>query len=78
MVLTIPRGARDSLESVVEVDSVIKAPVSAGDELGTVTISFDGEVLAKRPLVAVEPVPEGGLFKRLLDAIKLFFHNLFN
>jgi D-alanyl-D-alanine carboxypeptidase (penicillin-binding protein 5/6) len=78
MVLTIPRGARDSLESVVEVDSVIKAPVSAGDELGTVTISFDGEVLAKRPLVAVEPVPEGGFFKRLLDAIKLFFHNLFN
>lgn len=78
MVLTIPRGARGSLESVVEVDSVIKAPVSAGDELGTVTISFDGEVLAKRPLVAVEPVPEGGFFKRLLDAIKLFFHNLFN
>lgn len=78
MVLTIPRGARDSLESVVEVDSVIKAPVSAGDELGTVTISFNDEVLAERPLVAIEPVPEGGLFKRLLDAIKLFFHNLFN
>ncbi|MFC4259408.1 D-alanyl-D-alanine carboxypeptidase family protein [Marinobacter lacisalsi] len=78
MVLTIPRGARDSLESVVEVDTVIKAPVSAGDELGTVTISFDGEVLAERPLVAIEPVPEGGIFKRLWDAIKLFFHNLFN
>lgn len=78
MVLTIPRGARDSLDPVVEVDSVVKAPVEAGDELGTVTVSFDGEVLAERPLVAIEPVPEGGLFKRLLDAIKLFFHNLFN
>lgn len=78
MVLTIPRGARESLESVVEVDTVIKAPVAAGDGLGTVTISFDGEVLAERPLVAIEPVPEGGIFKRLLDAIKLFFHNLFN
>lgn len=78
MVLTIPRGARESLESVVEVDTVIEAPVSAGDELGTVTISFDGEVLAERPLVAIEPVPEGGFFKRLMDAIKLFFHNLFN
>lgn len=78
MVLTIPRGARDSLESVVEVDSVIEAPVSAGDELGTVSISFDGEVLAQRPLVAIEPVPEGGFFKRLIDAVKLFFHNLFN
>lgn len=78
MVLTIPRDARDALESVVEVDSVIEAPVSAGDELGTVTVSFDGEVLAERPLVAIEPVPEGGFFKRLIDAIKLFFHNLFN
>jgi D-alanyl-D-alanine carboxypeptidase (penicillin-binding protein 5/6) len=78
MVLTIPRGVRDSLESVVEVDAVIKAPVSAGDELGTVTISFDGEVLAERPLVAIESAPEGGFFKRLVDAVKLFFHNLFN
>ena len=78
MVLTIPRGIRDSLESVVEVDSVIKAPVSAGDELGTMTISFDGEVLAERPLVAIESAPEGGFFKRLVDAVKLFFHNLFN
>lgn len=78
MVLTIPRDSRDSLESVVEVNSVIEAPVAAGDELGTVTISFDGKVLAERPLVAIEPVPEGGFFKRLIDAVKLFFHNLFN
>lgn len=78
IVLTIPRGARESLESAVEVDSVIKAPVEAGDELGTVTISFDGEVLAERPVVALESAPEGGLFKRLLDAVKLFFHGLFN
>ncbi|GGY68532.1 D-alanyl-D-alanine carboxypeptidase family protein [Marinobacter zhanjiangensis] len=78
MVLTIPRGVRDSLKSEVEVDTVIKAPVSTGDELGTVTISYDDEVLAERPLVAIEPVPEGGFFKRLVDAVKLFFHNLFN
>nr|WP_228704338.1 D-alanyl-D-alanine carboxypeptidase family protein [Marinobacter daqiaonensis] len=78
MILTIPRGARKALESVVEVDSVIKAPVEAGDELGTVTIRYEGKVLAERPVVALEAVPEGGLFKRLFDAIKLFFHGLFN
>ncbi len=78
MVLTIPRGARDSLESVMEVESVIKAPIATGDELGTVKIIHEDEVLAERPVVALESVPEGGLFKRLLDAIKLFFHGLFN
>ena len=37
--VTIPRGSRDSLESTVDLDAVIKAPVQAGDELGRVKVS---------------------------------------
>lgn len=76
--LTIPQGTRSRLESVVEVDRVIEAPVAIGDELGRVKVTLDGEVLAERPLLALEAVPQGGFFKRILDTIKLFFFQLFN
>ncbi|HEA50908.1 hypothetical protein LCGC14_0931770 [marine sediment metagenome] len=75
--VTIPRGSRDSLESSVDLDSVIKAPIQAGDELGRVKVSFNGDVLIDQPVLALTDVPEGGLFKRVWDAIKLFFVQLF-
>lgn len=75
--VTIPRGSRDSLESSVDLDSVIKAPIRAGDELGRVKVSFNGDVLIDQPVLALTDVPEGGLFKRVWDAIKLFFIQLF-
>jgi D-alanyl-D-alanine carboxypeptidase (penicillin-binding protein 5/6) len=61
----------------VDLDSVIRAPVSAGDELGRVTVLYDGKTIVDQPVVALSEVPEGGLFKRLWDAIKLFFVQLF-
>lgn len=75
--VTIPRGSMDSLESVVDVDTVIKAPVSVGDELGQVRVSLDGKTVVDQPVLALQTVEEGGLFKRLWDAIKLFFVQLF-
>lgn len=75
--VTIPRGSRNQLESTVDLDSVIKAPINVGDELGRVKVSLSGTVLVDEPVLALTEVPEGGLFKRLWDAIKLFFVQLF-
>ncbi|MFB2706200.1 D-alanyl-D-alanine carboxypeptidase family protein [Marinobacter shengliensis] len=76
--VTIPRGARDKLESTVDLDSVIKAPIKVGDELGRIQVMLDGEVLVDEPALALTEVQQGGVFKRLWDAIKLFFVQLFN
>lgn len=75
--VTIPRGSRDSLESTVDLDSVIKAPIKVRDELGRVQVKLGDEVIVDQPVLALTDVPEGGLFKRLWDAIKLFFIQLF-
>lgn len=75
--VTIPRGARDSLDSTVELDSVIKAPVSKGDELGQVTVKLEDDTVVDQPVLALSDVPEGGFFKRVWDAIKLFFMQFF-
>ncbi|AMQ90044.1 MULTISPECIES: D-alanyl-D-alanine carboxypeptidase family protein [Marinobacter] len=74
----IPRGARDKLESTVDLDSVIKAPIKVGDELGRIQVMLDGEVLVDEPALALTDVQQGSVFKRLWDAVKLFFVQLFN
>jgi D-alanyl-D-alanine carboxypeptidase (penicillin-binding protein 5/6) len=71
--VTISRGARSQLESVIDLDSVVKAPVSAGDELGRIKVSYQGEVLVDQPVLALVDVADGGFFKRVWDAVKLFF-----
>ena len=75
--LTYPSGSREQLEPVVEVDSVLEAPIERGTVLGDMTLSLADEALAERELVALHGVDQGGIFKRIWDAIKLFFMNLF-
>lgn len=76
LAVTVPRGQSDQLEASVELDKVIKAPVATGDVLGRVQVTLQGEPVASVPLVALENVPEGGLFKRIWHAILLFFMGL--
>ncbi len=78
VVVTVPRGQKDKLEAVLDVSRVIKAPLSAGQELGRIKVTLAGEPVLDQPLIALEDVEEGGFFKRLWDMIKLFFVNLFS
>lgn len=65
--VTIPRGRSHSLKAVVHVEPDIMAPVSEGDELGTIKITFGDEEVAEEPLVALKSNPRGGLWRRLFD-----------
>ncbi len=69
--LTIPRGQYSSLKAAMRVSSKIMAPVAKGARHGTLEVSLNGEKIAERPLVALQAVPEGGLFSRLIDDVKL-------
>lgn len=75
--LTIPRGKHDAIKAVLNIDEVIKAPVTKGKVYGELVVSLDGETLLNEPLIALQSVEQGGLFKRLWDAIALFFNQLF-
>jgi D-alanyl-D-alanine carboxypeptidase (penicillin-binding protein 5/6) len=74
--LTIPRGKQDALKATMDIDKVIKAPVTKGKEYGELVISLNDEELLREPLVAQHNVEEGGLFKRLWHALVLFFKQL--
>ena len=75
--LTIPRGKHKDIEAVMDLAEFIKAPVSAGNEYGELVIRLDGEELLREPLFALESIEQGGIFKRLWDAIVLFVVQLF-
>lgn len=71
--VTVPRGQFDKLVTNVAPLPKIRAPVVAGQRVGTVTISQGGESLAELPLVALGEVPRGGLWRRMSDRVKLWF-----
>ncbi len=71
--LTVPRGELGRLATDVVVDEKILAPVRAGQQLGVVSISLGGEAIAQRPLIALAEMPQGGLWRRMSDTVKLWF-----
>ena len=75
VVLTVPRE-RTAADIKLTVDEQLEAPLSRGDVIGRVQGVRGGEVLFETPLRVLEDVPSGGFFKRLMDALILWFQNL--
>ena len=75
--LTIPRGGRDNLEAVMEIDEIVKAPIAEGAVYGQLSVKLDGKILHEEPLVALRAVEEAGFFARLWDWFALLFIRLF-
>lgn len=76
--LTIPRGKSDSLNAQLNVDDTLVAPISGDEEYGELVVTLNGEQQVNVPLVALENVEQGSIFKRLWDSIVLFFLGLFS
>lgn len=72
--ITIPRGQRGNVEAHMKIDSMIMAPAEKGQSYGTVNVTLGEEELASKPLVALHDVKEGGLWRKLVDNIKLLFN----
>jgi D-alanyl-D-alanine carboxypeptidase (penicillin-binding protein 5/6) len=71
--LTIPKGKLSQLKATVETRKPLLAPVSGGQQLGTLKLALAGKPYAEYPLVALEPVPLANVFSRGWDSIRLLF-----
>ncbi len=76
--MSLPKGRVNDIKANVHVNETIKAPILAGQELGSLTIELDGKIINTQPLVALQPVEEASFFARVWDKIKLFFRGLFS
>ena len=71
--VTIPRGQYSALDAAMELTPDVEAPVAKGATMGDVNVSLNGEVIKSEPLVALDAVEEGGIFRRASDAVLQWF-----
>lgn len=71
--ITVPRGQYDKLSASMTIDGSIIAPTQKGQRLGTVNVKLGDEMVAQRPLIALETVPQGSLWQRMMDDVRLWF-----
>ncbi len=71
--LTLPRGQYAHAKASLTTRQPLLAPLVAGQPVGTVTISIEGQPLASYTLQALENVKVAGLFGRAWDTVKLWF-----
>jgi serine-type D-Ala-D-Ala carboxypeptidase (penicillin-binding protein 5/6) len=78
VLITLPRGRSEDLVATLNTDDVIRGGFEAGEVMGTVEVSLEDEVLYSGDVVAIQAVERGGLLRRLIDALTLFFMGLFS
>lgn len=69
----VKKGQEDNITKEIKIDETITAPIEAGQKIGTMTISRDGEVIADIDLNASSAVEK----KRIGLIIKDFFATIF-
>lgn len=74
--LTYPRGEKKNLAAEITVDNEIKAPITAGQVLGSLEVTLDGKSLISVPLIAEKDIAEAGFLSKIFDWILLFFTQL--
>ncbi|MDD1622825.1 MAG: D-alanyl-D-alanine carboxypeptidase [Methylococcaceae bacterium] len=67
--VTAPRKHFSELKAETQVDKAIMAPLNKGDTVGSLNVSLGGETILNKPLVAMDSIAEGGIFRRLYDAV---------
>jgi len=76
--VTIPRGQAEDMKASVDVDEIIRAPITDGQIMGVVKVVLNDDLVYQSDVVAMQAVEQGGLFKRFMDWLSLFFGNLFS
>lgn len=76
--VTIPEGKYTQLKISRSIKQPVVAPITEGQELGTLKISLNDEVLVEQPLVAKYAVAAGGLWDRFSDSISMSVHGFFS
>lgn len=76
LLVSTPRGKYDQLKPSMDIPKLIEAPITKGQQLGTVKVSLNGKVIAEQPLVALQAVEQAGFFKRLWHSLLMWWESV--
>ncbi len=71
VLVTLPKSEKDEVEVKIQYNGPIKAPVSAGDEIGSMIVDIPGMAPLEYPLFAAKNVEKQGFFSATLTKIRL-------
>lgn len=71
--MVVPALTRDALPAEIVFTSPVRAPVAAGEELGTLRVTPEGMGPIEVPLVAARAVERGGVVPRLRTAARVLW-----
>jgi len=73
-ILAVPKGFASKVQADLVSQQPLIAPISAGQVVGTMKVSVDGKPYGDYPVVALENVPQAGIFGRAIDSVRLLFN----
>lgn len=71
--ITMAQGQPENFDLQVNMIPNLKAPIRKGDTIGTYTLKLNDQVLSEAPVVALNDVDKGGIWRRFIDWMKLLF-----
>ena len=71
-VVTVPSGSAGKVTTQLVRTDPLMAPITKGQQVGTLKVLVGDQVAAELPVLALEAVNEGGFFRRLWDSIRLW------
>ena len=71
--VTVPRGRYDEIDAKMEIATRLVAPVRAGEQQGVLRLVLGEELAVERPLLALDDVEEGNLWRKVSDHVRLMF-----
>jgi D-alanyl-D-alanine carboxypeptidase (penicillin-binding protein 5/6) len=76
--VTVPTGQYKNIQANFQLNQPLKAPIVKGQVYGTLNILFNNQVLASRPLIALESNPRGGMWRAFTDSLRYSYNKLFS
>ncbi len=70
---SLPRGDGQQLQVEATLDPLLIAPIQKGQTVGSVSVTAAGQTARTLPLVALDDIPAGSWWRRLIDTIRLWF-----
>ncbi len=71
VIVTIPKGANQRVSAEIERVEPLVAPIEAGQQIGTLRVKLDNQLLLQQHLIAADGVIEGGWFGQLWDGLQM-------
>jgi serine-type D-Ala-D-Ala carboxypeptidase (penicillin-binding protein 5/6) len=71
--VVVPKGYADKVKAEFIPEPRLIAPIEIGQTVGLMKVSIDGKPYNDYPVIALENVPLGNIFIRILDTIRLWF-----